>query len=40
MRGAAAGLGKLVDRHGDAIVDTFSTSKGCTFLVLRGLLYR
>ena len=34
MRGAAAGLGKLVDRHGDAIVDTFSTSKGCTFLVL------
>ena len=33
IRGAAEALGKLVDRHGDAIVDTSSTSKGGTFLV-------
>ena len=40
MRGAAEALGKLVDRHCDAIVDTSSTSKGGTFLVRCGLLYR
>ena len=40
MRGAAEALGKLVDRHGAAIVDTSSTSKGGTFLVRCGLLYR
>ena len=40
MRSAAEALGKLVDRHGDAIVDTSSTSKGGTFLVLCGLLNR
>ena len=40
MLGAAEALGKLVDRHSDAIVDTSSTSKGSTFLVQCCLLYR
>ena len=33
-------LGKMVDRHGDVIVDTCSTSKGGTFLVLCSILHR
>ena len=33
MPGAAEALGKLVDRHGDAIADTSSTSKGGTVYI-------
>jgi hypothetical protein len=40
MKGAAAALGQLVDRRGAAIVDTAHPSKGGTFLVRCGLLYR
>ena len=41
-QGAAEALGKLVDRHCDAIVDASRISKGGTFLVTArcGLLYR
>ena len=40
MRGAAATLGALVDRHGDAILDKSRQQKGGAFLVRCGLLYR
>jgi hypothetical protein len=40
MRGAAATIGKPVDRHGDAILGSSRTPAGGTFLVRCGLLYR
>ena len=40
MRGAAATIGKPVDRHGDAILGPSQTPAGGTFLVRCGLLYR
>ena len=40
MRGAAAALGRLVDRLGTPIVGPASAPKGGTFLVRCGLLYR
>ena len=40
VRGAAAALGKLVDRLGAPIVGPAHTPKGGTFLVRCGLLYR
>ena len=40
MRGAAATIGKPVDRHGDAILGPSRTPAGGTFLVRCGLLYR
>jgi hypothetical protein len=40
VRGAAATLGKPVDRHGAAVLDAARTTPGGTFLVRCGLLYR
>jgi hypothetical protein len=40
VRGAAAALGKLVDRLGKPITDPSCAQKGGTFLVRCGLLYR
>ncbi len=40
VRGAAAALGKLVDRLGTPIADSSCATKGGTFLVRCGLLYR
>jgi hypothetical protein len=40
MQGAAAALGSLVDRHGNAVVDASRPPKGGGFLVRCGLLYR
>ena len=40
VRGAAAALGKLVDRRGAPIVAPASAPKGGAFLVRCGLLYR
>ena len=40
MRGAAATIGRPVDRHGEASFDSSRTPAGGTFLVRCGLLYR
>ena len=40
LRGAAAALGRLVDRCGAPVTDPAHTPKGGTFLVRCGLLYR
>ena len=40
MRGAAATIGKLVDRHGEVSLDASRTPAGGMFLVRCGLLYR
>jgi hypothetical protein len=40
VRGAAATLGKPVDRHGAAILDALRAPSGGAFLVRCGLLYR
>ena len=40
VRGAAVTLGKPVDRHGVAVLDSSRTPAGGTFLVRCGLLYR
>jgi hypothetical protein len=40
VRGAAAALGKLVDRLGIPLVEPVRAPKGGTFLVRCGLLYR
>ncbi len=40
MRGAAATIGRPVDRHGEACFDSSRTPAGGKFLVLCGLLYR
>ena len=40
LRGAAAALGKLVDRFGGPVTDPARAPKGGTFLVRCGLLYR
>ena len=40
MRGAAAALGKLVDRRGEPVETASRVQKGGTFLVRCGLLYR
>ena len=40
LRGAAAALGRLVDRCGAPVTDPAHTPKGGTFLVRCGLIYR